>query len=343
MNDVYVMNSRTTQSILAASAGLIAAGALIRRNRKDSLAGEVAIVTGASRGLGFAIARELLLRRCRVVICARREDELRSAAEKLAEVGEVVPVVCDVANPDEVQRVVDTAVEYFGRVDIVVNNAGVIEVGPIDSMLLGDYRKLMDIMFWGTAYMTLAVLPQMRRRRHGRIVNITSIGGKISVPHLVPYSSAKFAAVGFSEGLHAEVAKDGIAVTTVVPGLMRTGSYRHARFKGDVRREFAWFSVASSLPGLSINATRAARQIVRAVERRSREAIISAPAKLAVRVAGMMPGTVMAILALINRLLPRDENPVEVSGKEAEARLDSEFVERATALGRRAGRELRQV
>ena len=343
MNDVYLVNSHTTKRILAAGAGLFAAGALIRRGQKDSIAGEVAIVTGASRGLGFAIARELLREGCRVVVCARREDELRSAAGKLAELGEVVPVVCDVADRDAVQRVIDTANEYFGRIDIVVNNAGVIEVGPVDAMRLSDYRKLMDIMYWGTVYMTLAVLPQMQKQRSGRIVNITSIGGKISVPHLVPYSAAKFAAVGFSEGLHAEVAKDGIAVTTVVPGLMRTGSYRHARFKGDVRREFAWFSIASTMPLLSINATRAAKQIVRAMQRRSREAIISAPAKLAVRVAGIMPGTVMALLALINRMLPRDETPIEVSGKEAEARLGSEFVERATTLGRRAARELRQV
>src|SRR5205085_6314721 len=125
-----------------------------------------------------------------------------------------------------------------------------------------DYRKLMDIMYWGTVYLTLAVLPQMKRQRHGRIVNITSIGGKISVPHLVPYSGAKFAAVGFSEGLHAEVAKDGIVVTTVVPGLMRTGSYRHAQFKGNVKREYGWFAVASSMPGLSMNAQLAAWQIV---------------------------------------------------------------------------------
>src|SRR5947208_3149030 len=130
------MNSRATKSILAVGAGLFAAGALIRRSRKDSLTGEVAIVTGASRGLGF--------------VCARREDELRGAAEKLAELGEVVPVVCDVADRDDVQRLVDTANEYFSRIDIVVNNAGVIEVGPIDAMRLNDYRKLMDVMYWGT-------------------------------------------------------------------------------------------------------------------------------------------------------------------------------------------------
>src|SRR5437870_4681425 len=229
------MNLRNAKTILAIGAGLVAAQAIVRKVREESLEDEVAIVTGGSRGLGFAIARELAQAGCRVVICARREDELRRAAEQLAEFGEVVPVVCDVANRDDVDRMIRTANEYFGSVDIVVNNAGVIEVGPGDAMRLADYQKLMDIMYWGTILTTLAVLPQMKERRHGRIVNITSIGGKISVPHMLPYSGAKFASVGFSEGLHAEVAKDGVVVTTVVPGVMRTGSYRHARFKGDVR------------------------------------------------------------------------------------------------------------
>src|SRR5207248_4719313 len=135
-----------------------------------------------------------------------------------------------------------------------VNNAGVIEVGPSDAMRLADYQKLMDIMYWGTIHSTLAVLPQMKERRHGRIVNITSIGGKISVPHMLPYSGAKFATVGFSEGLHEEVARDGISVTTVIPWLMRTGGYRHAHFKADVDRDYAWFSLASPLPLLTISA-----------------------------------------------------------------------------------------
>jgi short-subunit dehydrogenase len=144
----------------------------------------------------------------------------------------------------------------------------------------------------------------MRRRRTGRIVNITSIGGKISVPHLLPYSGAKFAVVGFSEGLHEEVTKDGIHVTTVVPWLMRTGGYRHARVKGDVDREFAWFSAASTLPLMTVSARRAARKIVRGIRRRSRQVIIGVPAKLSVRAAGVMPSKTMMLMSVFNRFLP---------------------------------------
>ena len=125
----------------------------------------------------------------------------------------------------------------------------------------------MGVMFWGTLYPVLAVLPQMRARRRGRIVNVTSVGGKVAVPHLLPYAAAKFAATGLSQGLRAELARDGITVTTVAPGLMRTGSFLNAYFKGQAVREFAPFAVLSTLPFFSIDARRAARQVVGAAKR----------------------------------------------------------------------------
>lgn len=307
----------TTAATLAATA--LAAGALLRRVREESLAGEVAVITGASRGLGLAIARELADAGCRLVTCARDDAEIRRAAMELAQRGaEVVPVVCDVSVREDVERLIATANEYYGRVDIVVNNAGVIEVGPSASMTLDDFAAMMDILYWGTVHTTMAVLPGMRERRHGRIVNITSIGGKISIPHLLAYSGAKFAAVGFSEGLHAEVAKDGIAVTTVVPGLMRTGSFRNAFFKGDAEHEYGWFSIASRMPLLTISSRRAAKLIVRAIRRRSREVTLGASAKLGAKAQGLAPGTVAALMGVVNRFLPRDETPREVIGFEAE-------------------------
>src|SRR5213078_5332449 len=123
----------------------------------------------------------------------------------------------------------------------------------------------MAVIFWGTLYPTLAVLPQMLERRSGRIVNITSIGGKVSVPHLLPYNCAKFAALGFSEGLRAELAKDGVSVATVIPGLMRTGSVVSAEFKGRTEAEFTWFSALARSPLTSMDVRRAARRILAAM------------------------------------------------------------------------------
>src|SRR5204863_2590958 len=125
---------------------------------------------------------------------------------------------------------------------------------------------------------TLDVMPDMRARREGRIVNISSIGGKVSVPHLLPYSASKFALVGLSEGLRAELAKDGIVVTTVCPGLMRTGSPRNAQFKGQHRAEYAWFTLSDSMPFFSQSAERAARQILSACRHGEAEVVLSLPA-----------------------------------------------------------------
>ena len=255
--------------------------------RQENLYRQVVLITGGSRGLGLALAREFAQEGCRLVLAARDAQELAHARQDLMQRGaEVLTVPCDVTDQEQVRSVVDQATQRFGRVDIVVNNAGIIQVGPMSTTTVEDFAKALDVMFWGTLYPTLAVLPQMRARRSGRIVNITSIGGMVSVPHLLPYICAKFAAVGLSEGLRAELGQEGIHVTTVVPGLMRTGSYVQARFQGQQEREFTWFALGSTLPLISMSAERAARQIVRATQRGTAECILSLPANVLGRVHG---------------------------------------------------------
>ena len=218
--------------------------------------------------------------------------------------------------------------EHFGAIDVLVNNAGVIQVGPMEVMTLEDYEQAMKTHFWGPLYTTLAVLPEMREREDGRIVNITSIGGKISVPHLLPYSASKFALVGFSEGLRAELKKDGIVVTTVCPGLMRTGSPRNATFKGQHRAEYAWFSISDSLPVSSMSAERAARQIVEACKRGDAEVVLSIQAKMAVLFHGLFPGLTADLLGFVNRLLPAPGGigTRRAKGKESESDLSPSWL-----------------
>jgi short-subunit dehydrogenase len=162
----------------------------------------------------------------------------------------------------------------------------------------------MQAHFWGPLNTIMAVLPAMRQKKAGRIVNISSIGGKISVPHLVPYSASKFALVGLSKGLRAELMKDGISVTTVCPGLMRTGSPRNAEFKGKHHYEYAWFSISDALPLLTVSAENAARQVVRACKRGQAELVISIPAKIAVLFDSLFPEMMSQILGVANYLLP---------------------------------------
>jgi NAD(P)-dependent dehydrogenase (short-subunit alcohol dehydrogenase family) len=217
---------------VAAVAGLgvgLVGWRILRDTLAEDLFGQVALVTGGSRGLGLLLAQELGRQGCRVVICARDADELDVARREIADRGiEVLAITCDVGDPDAVGRMLAEVATRFGPVDILVNNASILQVGPLVQMSPRDFIDAHNANFWGVVHPTLAALPAMMARGRGRIVNITSIGGRISVPHLLPYGVAKFAAVGFSEGLRAELARYGVSVTTVVPGLMRTGSPRGA-------------------------------------------------------------------------------------------------------------------
>jgi short-subunit dehydrogenase len=251
------------------------------------------------------MAREFARHGTRLALCARDEEELERARLDLERFGvEVMVVRCDVRNRQEVNDMVAAVNARFGNVDVLVNNAGVIQVGPLEVMTEEDFEQAMQAHFWAPLNTIMAVLPSMRQRKSGRIVNITSIGGKVAVPHLVPYSASKFALVGLSKGLRAELMKDGISVTTVCPGLMRTGSPRNAEFKGQHRFEYAWFSISDALPLLTVSAENAARQVVHACKRGQAELVISIPAKIAVLFESLFPEAMYQILSVVNQLLP---------------------------------------
>jgi len=326
-----------------AGAAFLAFRSAARRARFLDLRGAVVFVTGGSRGLGLLLAREFGRRGARVAICARDAAALGAARDDLAARGiDVVALACDVGDRAQVEAAVGEVERRLGAVEVLVNSAGVIEVGPLDTMTLDDHERAMRTHFWGPLHATLAVLPAMRRRRHGRIVNVASIGGLVSVPHLLPYSASKFALVGLSEGLRAELLKDGVLVTTICPGLMRTGSPRNAGFKGRHRAEHAWFAVAASLPGLSMDAERAARAIVDACCAGESERVLSVPARAAATVHGLAPGVTADALALVNLVLPRPDG----AGTRSVRGADSESVAAPswlTALGDRAARRFNQL
>lgn len=264
----------------------------------------MAVVTGASRGLGFLIARELAERGFDLLICARSADGLRAAQDDLSRSGaEVVTVAADVGKADDARRVVAEAETRYGRLDVLVLNAGIIQVGPAETMTGEDFASAMDVMFWGAVHVTAAAMPLLRRSR-GRLLAVTSVGGKLPAPHLLPYTAAKHAAVGFAEGLRVEAIRHGVSVTVGVPGLMRTGSPRNALFTGDRVAENRWFTAAANLPVVSMDAERAARRLVRATLARRPEIILTPLAKLGVRAHGLAPSTSLRVVALVNRLLP---------------------------------------
>jgi len=300
-----MLTGKDIVKITALATGAFVLKSTFSRFFEYDLKNKTVLITGGSRGLGLVMAREFAREGARLVLCARDEQELQQAQADVEDFGaEVMTVPCDVTDRQAVNEMIAAVNDRFGTIDVLVNNAGVIQVGPLEVMTMEDFERAMQSHFWGPLNTIMAVLPSMRQKKSGRIVNISSIGGKVSVPHLVPYSASKFALVGLSKGLRAELLKDGISVTTVCPGLMRTGSPRNADFKGKHRYEYAWFSISDSMPLLTVSAENAARQVVRACKRGQAELIISVPAKLAATFDALFPEMMSQMLGLANQLLP---------------------------------------
>jgi len=316
---------------------------------QTSSAAPLALIIGGSRGLGLAAARQLADRGYRLVLAARNAEDLERAATQLRTTGASVEVqACDVRDQAGIEALV-ALVEETGPIEVLLHVAGVIQVGPLASLSRDDFREAIDIMLWGPINTSLAVSPLMVGRGHGRIGIVTSVGGLIPAPHLLPYSTAKFGATGFSRGLRSELSGTGVTVTTVEPGLMRTGSHVNAQFVGNQGEEFAWFSAADNIPLLSMDADRAAAQIVNAVLA-GRAVVQPTPmAKVAQRVDALAPNATSLLLGAVTRLLPKAPPSAaheKIPGHEAQQRLRpraQKQMDLITTLGRRAGKRLNQA
>lgn len=312
---------------------LIGAGAaavvLSKKAKPYDFHGKVVLITGGSRGLGLVMARKFADEGARLAICARDLNEVERAREELESLGaEVFSAVCDVSDQNDVQNLIADVQMRYGGIDVLINNAGVIQVGPLEEQTREDFEQAMNIHFWGPFNTIEAVLPEMRRRGAGRIVNISSIGGKVAVPHLLPYCASKFALAGLSQGLRNELAKDGIRVTTVCPGLMRTGSHVNAEFKGQNEKEYALFSLSNATPFSSISAERAAGQIVEACRRGDAELVISFQAKMLTMINSLFPELTSDLMSAVNHALPGvgGIGAEKVSGLESTSFVSPSFV-----------------
>lgn len=290
--------------LMAGAVGVIAGRQLVRGVRHVDFNGRVVVITGGSRGLGLVIARRLGAEGARLCLLARNEDELKRATEHFPPDTEVMPIRCDIRRRADVRAAVDAILERWGGIDVLINNAGVIQVGPLEHMTAADFENAMATHFWGPLHLMFEIVPSMRQRRFGRIVNISSIGGRLAVPHLAPYCASKFALAGLSDAVRAELDQYGIRVTTVTPGLMRTGSPRNADMKGRHESEYAWFAIADSLPGVTASAEASARQIIDACRYGDPELTITVPAKLAMAVNHLVPSAIARAMMVANRLLP---------------------------------------
>lgn len=298
--------------------------AAIRHKRRFDLAGKNVLITGGSRGLGLVLARQLIKRGARVGICARNLEQLdRARCELSASGGTVIAVQADLTDQNQVDLMVCSVRKALGPIDVLINNAGAISIGPIQTMDADDFNAAMRIHFFASLYATLSVLPDMRQRGGGRIVNISSIGGLVTVPHLAPYVASKFAMTGLSQSLRGELLRENIYVTSVYPGLMRTGSTSNATVKGNHKIEYAMFKLMASLPVATMSANRAAGQIIDAFMHGRANIILGVPAKAMAGFHALFPSISNDLSGFLNRVLPgaKKANRRAISGHEAESFL----------------------
>ena len=324
----------TGAAVLTGAAAVAAGALLLRRSRRPrrTRSGQVVVIAGGSRGLGLALAERYARAGAKLVLAARNHDELVRAQQTLLEhkaiqtSEDVLLVPGDLTDAAQATTLIEQAIEHFGRIDVLINNAGIIEVGPVEDQPLAAYRRAMATNFLATLYTTHAALPYLlnrgRNERDAAIVNISSIGGKVAVPHLLPYTASKFALTGFSEGLHAELRHKGVRVTTVCPGLMRTGGEENALFTGQAKKEKRWFTLAAKSPVITASAKYAANRIYNAVAAGRAEITITPQAWLAARAASVAPGTTQYITSLANHFLlpkplPADQPAIDFTLKVA--------------------------
>ncbi|PYK54931.1 MAG: ketoacyl reductase [Verrucomicrobia bacterium] len=282
--------------------------ARIIRTARYTLCDKVAVITGGSRGLGLVLARDICAQGGSVALIARDREELARAKADLARRGgapNAFGVQCDLLDAAQIEAAVRQIIDRFGKIDILINNAGIIEVGPLEHMTREDFERAMQLHFWAAYELISQIVPEMRTWGGGHIVNISSIGGKVAVPHLAPYSVSKFALTGFSDAIRAELARDNIHVTTVAPGMMRTGSHVNAKFKGKHDIEFAWFSASAGAPLISMNADRAARKILAACRRGQPSLTLTFAARGAILGNALFPNLTGYAMRLVNQFLPK--------------------------------------
>src|SRR5438034_3108930 len=298
------MNIRVVLSVGALLLGAWIITRLIRTARYP-LREKVVLITGGSRGLGLVLARHICAHGGNVALIARDHEELaRAKADLSPRGGEVLTIQCDLLDSEQIQAAVRRVIDRFGKIDILINNAGIIEVGPLEHLMREDFERAIRLHFWAPFELISQIVPEMRIWGGGRIVNISSIGGKVAVPHMASYSASKFALTGFSDAIRAELARDNIHVTTVAPGLMRTGSHVNAKFKGRHDDEFAWFAASAGAPLISMNADRAARKILAACRRGQPSLTLTFAARKIVLGNALFPNLTGYLMKFVNRLLP---------------------------------------
>lgn len=330
--------------LLVSGVALAALNTLLRRLHHMDFDGKTMLIAGGSRGLGLMMARILCGSGARVALLARDGEELERAVTDLeSRGGEARAFSCDLRSEIDVQQAIAEVISAFGEVNGLINNAGVIVSAPFEDQSNEDFEESLAIHFYAPLYTTRAILPHFREQGGGRILNISSIGGLIGVPHMASYSAGKFALAGFSQALTAELRRHHIRVTTAFPGLMRTGSHLHAQFRGQRAKEFSWFSTATATPLLTRSAAHCARHILDAFAAGRPRIVFPWHWRIASLGNELMPGLSARINQLINACLPNPAQELKEALTGAELEPAAKLPRAVLRGPRKAARSLNEI
>lgn len=239
------------------------------------LLGKWCVVTGAASGIGRATAEALQAEGARLLLCDIRQEELEQIALDLSGRGEVLSYAVDVALLPQMARFSDFIREQIGCADVLVNNAGILKTGGYEETSFETWHQVMEVNFWGALHATKLLVPPMVQRGAGAVVNIASASGIVGFSKLTAYSTSKFALVGFSEALRAELAATGVTVSTICPGLVRTSIARNSDLPAEEARD-----IEDLLERRGVAPERVAQAIVRAAIKGTPLVHVGADAKL---------------------------------------------------------------
>jgi NAD(P)-dependent dehydrogenase (short-subunit alcohol dehydrogenase family) len=310
---------------IAAAGTMWGAKAWLRSRRWIELRDRVVVITGAASGFGLIQARQAAAQGAIVVLAARDAEVLDEAAESVRREGarEVLAIPTDVSKQEEAERLIDQTVERFGRIEVLINTAGLMLVGAEPTLTLDDFRTLMDVNFWGAVYTSRAALRHMRPARFGRIANVSSVGGRFAAPHMMPYTTSKFALTGYTKSLRPEALRDNIYVTGIYPSTIRTGGHRHAWIKGNQTAEYSWFSLGDVIPGVATSVETAARMTLKGIQSGDPEVIIGLAGRIKIAIDGLMPDWSSEMIDLLENAFPAPTNleSPAVQGKDIHGKI----------------------
>lgn len=227
----------------------------------NNIAGKIVIITGASSGLGEAAARHLSAQGAVVVLAARRASRIESLANELrVQGGKALAVTTDVTNHEQVKKLVDAAVQTYGRIDVMLNNAGLMQQSPLERLKIDEWVNMIDINIKGVLYGIAAALPHMQRQKTGHIINVSSVAGHTVRPAGTVYSATKHAVRVISEGLRQEVKPYNIRTTIISPGAVATELPNHITDKDSAA------NIQKFYEGYAIPANSFARAVAFAIE-----------------------------------------------------------------------------